>query len=169
MKMWKMLFIGLCGAGSLAAGSANASEVLYDGIAFIEGQQSGMESFNVSGPGTLTVDLSNIAWPVSLGSLNAVISSANGLLGPEMSEGTQSFQVTRGEQIFAQWFGTAQGPLDVGVYGLKIEFQPSGVLPVPLPTSIALLASGLGLLIWQRRHRKEFRLPGEAAPSEAAA
>ena len=90
---------------------------MYDSIGFIEGQQSGMESFNVSGPGTLTVELSNIAWPVALGSLNAVISSASGLLGPEMGDGTQSFQVTRGEQIFAQWFGTAQGPLDVGVYG----------------------------------------------------
>lgn len=163
MKIWKMLFIGLCGAGSLAAQSAGASEVIYDSIGFIQGQQSGMESFNISGPGTLTVELSNIAWPVALGSLDAVISSASGLLGPEMSDGTQSFQLTHGGEIFAQWFGTAQGPLDVGVYGLKIDFQPSGVAPVPLPTSIALLASGLGLLIWQRRHRKEFRLPSDAA------
>jgi hypothetical protein len=121
-----------------------------------------MESFDISGPGTLTVELSNEAWPAQLGSLNAVVSTAGGLLGPEMTAGTESFQLTGGE-VFAQWFGTAQGPLDVGVYGLKIEFQPSGVLPVPLPTSIALLASGLVLLIWQRRHRKEFRLPSEAA------
>jgi hypothetical protein len=162
MKIWKMLFIGLCGAGSLAAASAGASEVMYDGSGLIRGQQSGMESFNISGPGTLTVELSNVAWPEQLGSLNMVVSTSGGLLGPEMSAGTESFQLTGGD-VFAQWFGTAQGPLDVGVYGLKIEFQPSGVAPVPLPTSIALLASGLALLIWQRRHRKEFRLPSEAA------
>lgn len=162
MKIWKILFIGLCGVASLAAGSAGASEVIYDSTGFIRGQQSGMESFDISGPGTLTVELSNEAWPTQLGSLNAVLSTAGGLLGPEMTAGTESFQLTGGE-VFAQWFGTAQGPLDVGVYGLKIEFQPSGVLPVPLPTSIALLASGLVLLIWQRRHRKEFRLPSEAA------
>jgi hypothetical protein len=152
--------MGVFGAGTLAAvGSAGASEVIYDGAGFIRGQQSGMESFNVSGPGTLTVQLSNVPWPVPLGSLNAVISSPTGLLGPEMGTGTQTFQLTGGE-IFAQWFGSAQGPLNVGVYALKIEFQPNA-LPVPLPTSIALLVSGLALLGWQRRHRDEPRMQGQ--------
>src|ERR1700686_4375470 len=156
MNIRKMVMMGMFGAGTLAAvGSAGASEVIYDGAGFIRGQQAGMESFNISGPGTLTVELTNVAWPVTLGSLNAVISSAAGLLGPEMGSGTESFQVTGGGEIFAQWFGTAQGPLDVGVYALKIDFQPSGVMPVPLPTSIALLASGLALLGWQRRRRDE--------------
>jgi hypothetical protein len=152
--------MSIFGAGALAAvGSASAAEVMYDGAGFVRGQQSGVESFSVSGPGTLTVQLSNVAWPVSLASVNAVISTASGLLGPEMGEGTESFQLTTGGEVFAQWFGTAQGPLDVGVYGLKIEFQPGGALPVPLPTSIDLLACGLALLIWQRRHREEFGLP----------
>lgn len=145
--------MGMFGVGALAAGSAGAAEVIYDGAGFIRGQQAGMESFNAPGAGTLTVQLSNVAWPVPLGSLNAVISSASGLLGPEMGAGTNTFQVTGAGEIFAQWFGTAQGPLDVGVYALNIEFQPSGVMPVPLPTSIALLVSGLALLGWQRRHR----------------
>lgn len=150
-----MVMMGMFGAGALAAvGSAGASEVIYDGAGFIRGQQSGMESFSVSGPGTLTVELSNVAWPEQLASLNMVVSSPTGLLGPEMGAGTESFQVTGGE-IFAQWFGTAQGPLDVGVYALNIEFQPSGVTPVPLPTSIALLVSGLALIGWQRRHRND--------------
>jgi hypothetical protein len=154
MNIRKAVMMGMFGAGALAAGSAGA-EMMYDGAGFIRGQQAGMESFNVSGPGTLTVQLSNVAWPVPLGSLNAVISSASGLLGPEMGAGTNSFQVMGAGEIFAQWFGTAQGPLDVGVYALNIEFQPSGVTPVPLPTSIALLVSGLALLGWQRRHRKD--------------
>jgi hypothetical protein len=155
MNIRKMVMMGVFGAGVLAAvGSAGAAEVMYDGAGFIRGQQAGMESFNISGPGTLTVQLSNVAWPVPLGSLNAVISSASGLLGPEMSDGTQSFQLTHGGEIFAQWFGTAQGPLDVGVYALKIEFTPNA-LPVPLPASIGLLVSGLALLGWQRRQRNE--------------
>lgn len=145
--------MAVIGSGLLAAGSAGASEVLYDSVGFIQGQQSGMESFNVSGPGTLTVELTNIAWPVSLGSLNATISSPQfGLLGPEMGAGTQTFQLTGGGEIFAQWFGNAQGPLDTGVYAMKIEFTPS-VAAVPLPTSLALLISGLGLLAWQLRRR----------------
>jgi hypothetical protein len=152
MNSLKNVVTAVIGAGVLAAGSAGASEVLYDGAGLIRGQQAGMESFNVSGPGTLTVELTNVAWPVPLASLNATISSpASGLLGPEMGEGTESFQVTGGE-IFAQWFGNAQGPLDLGLYAMKIEFTPSGI-PVPLPTSIALLVSGLALLGWQRRRR----------------
>jgi hypothetical protein len=65
---------------------------------------------------------------------------------------TQIFNVSAGN-ITAQWFGTPQGSLNTGVYGLEIQFQPGS--PVPLPTSIALLLSGLGLLIWQRRTRNE--------------
>jgi hypothetical protein len=155
MNIRQMMMMGMVGAGALAAGSAGAAEVMYDGAGFIRGQQAGMESFNVSGPGTLTVQLSNVAWPVPLGSLNAVLSSASGLLGPEMGAGTNTFLVTGAGEIFAQWFGTAQGPLDVGVYAMNIEFQPSGVMPVPLPTSIGLLVSGLALLGWQRRRRDE--------------
>ncbi|HEY4445719.1 MAG TPA: PEP-CTERM sorting domain-containing protein [Steroidobacteraceae bacterium] len=147
--------MGMFGAVALAAGSAGAAEVEYDGAGFIRGQQAGMESFSVSGPGTLTVQLSNVAWPVPLGSLNAVISSASGLLGPEMGAGVESFQVSGAGEIFAQWFGTAQGPLNVGVYALKIDFSPSSVMPVPLPASIGLLLSGLALLGWQRRHRTD--------------
>jgi hypothetical protein len=153
MNIRKAVMMGMFGAGALAAGSAGA-EMIYDGAGMIRGQQAGMESFNVSGPGTLTVQLSNVAWPVPLGSLNAVISSASGLLGPEMGAGTNSFQVMGAGEIFAQWFGTAQGPLDVGVYAMNIDFKPNA-LPVPLPTSIALLVSGLALLGWQRRHRDE--------------
>jgi hypothetical protein len=155
MNIRKMVMMGAFGAGALAAvGSAGAADVMYDGAGFIRGQQAGMESFNVSGPGMLTVQLTNVAWPVPLASLNAVISSpGGGLLHPEMGEGTQSFQVTGGE-IFAQWFGTAQGPLDAGVYALKIEFTPNA-LAVPLPTSVGLLVSGLALLGWQRRRRDE--------------
>jgi hypothetical protein len=158
MNFLKCVVAVLIGAGVLAVGSASASEVLYDSAGFIRGQQSGMESFNVSGPGTLTVELTNVAFPMPLSSLNATVSSpAWGLLGPEMGEGVQSYQVTSGGEIFAQWFGNAQGPLDMGMYALKIEYTQSAI-PVPLPTSIALLVSGLALLGWQRRRANHFQL-----------
>jgi hypothetical protein len=36
---------------------------------------------------------------------------------------------------------------------MEIQFSPTS--PVPLPTSIALLLSGLALLLWQRRTRED--------------
>lgn len=144
-----ILGLGFC---ALPMTRANADTVLFDGSGFMTGTQSFSDTFNLTGPGTLTVTLSNIAWPQQLASLNFMLSSANGMMGPEMSAGTNSFHVAAGGNVFAQWFGTAQGPLNAGVFSLKIDFSPSAT-PVPLPTSVVLLLSGLALLLWQRRPR----------------
>jgi hypothetical protein len=134
----------------MSPSAARADTVLYDGTGFVVGTQSFVQSFNLSTPGTLTVTLTNVAWPEELASLNMLMTSSNGAMGSEMGAGTSSFNVKAGD-VFAQWFGTAQGPLDAGVFSMKIDFSPSGVAAVPLPTSIALLVSGLALLAWQRR------------------
>jgi hypothetical protein len=150
MKTLRLRWILPCLLGWLAAGSASASEVLYDGSGFMSGQQSFTDAFQVSGPGTLTVSLANIAWPEQLASLNMVVGTTSGLLGPEMGPGSQTFDIKNAGMVYADWFGTAQGPLDTGVYSMSIQFVPAGTA-VPLPYSIALLMSGLALLIWQRR------------------
>jgi hypothetical protein len=140
---------------ALPMARASADTVLYDGAGFLQGTESFAQTFNLTAPGTLTVTLSNIAWPQQLASLNFLLSSANGMMGPEMGTGTYTFAVVAGGNVFAQWFGTAQGPLNTGVYSLKIDFQPqAGGMPVPLPASVVLLLSGLALLWWQRRTRK---------------
>ncbi len=141
--------------GSMSATPTRAAQILYDGVGFMQGTQSFSESFNVASSGTLTVTLGNVPWPTQLSSLNMLVSQTSGASGPQMGAGTSSFNVNAGN-VFAQWFGTAQGPLNAGVYSLEIQFQPGAGTsgsPVPLPTSIALLLSGLGLLMWQRRAR----------------
>jgi hypothetical protein len=159
MKLRNILLAGAYLAGTLLGiGSARAAEVIFDGTGFLQGQQSFTDAFSVSGPGTLSVTLDNVSWPEQLSSLNLVLGTANGLLGPEMGAGSESFKINSGGKVFAQWFGTAQGPMDVGVYSMKIMFTPAGQLAVPLPASAALLASGLALLVWQRRHRTRFQL-----------
>jgi hypothetical protein len=153
MKTRAILIILLCGicAYGLSSTRARASEIIYDGAGLLMGQQSFEDSFSVSTAGTLTVTLTNVPWPESLANLNFVVGTSQGLLGPEMGAGTASFEVEAGN-IYAQWFGTAQGPLDAGSYSLNIQFTPSVVAPVPLPNSILLLFSGLALLAWQRRY-----------------
>lgn len=152
MKIRQLVVTMILGVSvwALPTNFAQAGEVMYEGLGFMQGTQTVTDSLTLASPGTLTVTLSNMAWPEPLASLNLMLTSANGMLGHEMmGGGTETFNVSSGN-VLAQWFGTAQGPLNAGVYGVKIEFQPS-VSTVPLPTSIALLLSGLGMLVWQRR------------------
>jgi autotransporter translocation and assembly factor TamB len=158
MKIWKNMSIGAAAlliGWSMGASRAGASEILYDGVGFLQGTQSFTDSFTLSSPGTMTVTLSNVAWPTQLASLDLLVSSPNGgALGPELdatnSTATATYNVAAGN-VVAQWFGTAQGSLNAGVYAMEIQFQPTN--PVPLPTSIGLFLSGIGLLIWQRKSR----------------
>jgi hypothetical protein len=134
--------------------AARADTVMYDGTTFVEGQQSFVQSFNISGPGTLTVTLATISWLDVISNLTGFVTTDSGVLGSTMSAGTESFQVDSGT-LYAHWFGNAQGSFGIGVLGVKIEFQPSVVTPVPLPASLLLLLSGLGVLFgWQRRERQ---------------
>jgi hypothetical protein len=152
MKLRSVFLVAMSALAFWSIGSNPVqAEVLYAGTGFLQGTQSFVQSFNLSSPGTLTVTLSNVAWPQQLANLNLLMTSTSGVLGPEMGAGTSTFNAKTGD-VFAQWFGTAQGPLNTGVYSMEIQFQPTGN-PVPLPTSIGLLLSGLGLLVWQRRTR----------------
>ncbi|HXP65360.1 MAG TPA: PEP-CTERM sorting domain-containing protein [Steroidobacteraceae bacterium] len=157
----------LCASLMAFAGArpAAAADVLYDGVGFLQGQQSFVQAFNITGPGTLTITLQNVAWPETLANLNMTLSTASGLMGPELGAGTETFNV-RGGPIYAQWFGTAQGPLDLGVYSLKVVFNASLTTPVPLPATGILLTLGLGILGWHLR-RQNTAFPHSAARSPA--
>lgn len=140
--------LAVLGLTGLAANSR--ADVLYNGNGFLTGTQSFTDTLNLPSAGTLTVTLGDIAWPMSLASLNLVVTSASGAMGPEMGIGTSTFNITSGGVITAQWFGTAQGALNAGVYTLEIQFQPLAQV-VPIPTSLVLFLSGLGVFLWQRK------------------
>jgi hypothetical protein len=147
--------------------ASRADTVLYDAGSFVQGEQSFTQSFNISGPGTLTVSMTDISWLDIVSDLNCFLSTASGLINPAANgsgSGSESFNVGSGP-IYAHWFGSAQGIYDLGVIGVKITFQPAGT-PVPLPASLVLLLSGLGVLFgWQRRPMQ----PATANASMAAA
>ena len=108
MKLKSLAALTLLLSTWIVTAPAHADTVLYDGTGFVVGTQSFVQSFNLSTPGTLEVTLTNVAWPEQLASLNMLLGSASGAMGPEMGAGTASFKVKAGD-VFAQWFGTAQG------------------------------------------------------------
>jgi hypothetical protein len=143
--------IVVIGAWVLPLTAARADAVLYDSAGFIQGKQSFVESFDITAPGTLTITLSNIPWLDTITDLNCFLTSSGGLIGKSMGVGSESFNVGSG-MVYAHWFGDADGAYGLGVYGVKIMFQPNGATTVALPRSLVLLLSGLGVLLgWQRR------------------
>ena len=141
----------ILGVSVFSMSAAQASVVLYDQAGLIQGQQSFVQSFDVTTAGTLTVSLSSIPWLDAISGLSCFLTTSSGLLGSSMSSGTESLSVGPG-MIYAHWFGDAAGAFGVGAYGLKIQFQAAGTA-VPLPTALVLMLSGLGILFgWQGRN-----------------
>jgi hypothetical protein len=154
MRIRNAFLVAVSALALWSMGPSQASAVtLYDGAGFLYGTQSFSDSFTLPSSGTLTVTLTNVAWPQQLASLKLMVESTDGVLksgDASASPFSSSFSVKAGD-VFAQWFGTAQGSLNTGVYTMSINFQPTVGNPVPLPTSIALFLSGIGLLLLQRR------------------
>ena len=155
MHIRKMIFIVLAAvtAWALPFSPASADTVLYNSSGFIQGQQSFVQSFDITTAGTLTVSLSDIPWLDTISNLNFFLTTASGTVGASMGAGTESVSVGPG-LVYAHWFGDAAGTFGVGAYGIELLFQPNGATPVPLPGAPILLLSGLGLLFGMRYRRR---------------
>lgn len=142
---------------ALMATLAQASTVLLADTTLVTGSESAVFSFNAPGPGTVSVQLTNLAWPQALSSLSFTATTANQVLtswsDASLSTQSASFLVAAGGTYFADIMAVAGGPLDLGVYSFSLGFTPAA--PVPLPSSGALLLGGvagiLGLILWWRR------------------
>jgi hypothetical protein len=132
-----------------ATEAARADTVLYDSASLLVGESGGSQALDFTTPGTLTITVTNIPWLDVVTDLTTFLSTPNGIVGNKMyAAGSETFSVGPGT-YYANWFGDAQGTYNEGVVGVKIQFQPSAV---PLPASLVLLLSGLGVIFgWQRR------------------
>lgn len=114
-------------------------------------------TLQITGPGTLTVTMTDLDWPTPLApntesfSLN---NSAGTTVGSFANGGTETFDITQAGTFYALAYAQAQAlpglSVGYGTYGLQIGFTPS----VVLPPSAALLASALlmiGGTAWRRR------------------
>ncbi len=128
---------------------APANVVLTDSVGFIRGTQIFTDTFDVATSGVLTVSLSAIPWLDTLQDLNCFASSpSGGVLSGTFNGNIESIKVRPGD-ISVNWYGTAAGTFGVGAYALQVDFQP-----VPIPASLPLLLSGLGVLWGLKRSRR---------------
>jgi hypothetical protein len=132
---------------------AKASEVLYDATGFMQGAQSFTDSFDLTAPGTLTITLTEVPWLDTIQNLNCFVSTTSGIIGSGTNGDTETVQVGPG-MVYAHWYGDAVGNYPFGVLGVSIAFTP--VNTVPLPATLGLLLSGLGVLsLWLATRRSQ--------------
>jgi len=150
---WLSLAIGLLGASAAQAGVILTSSQLVQGTSAISEFKY---TFDVSGPGTLDVSLTDMDWPAALKDLSFTAASASSVIGQIIGPGQASFDITSGGTLYAYVTGEATNPVSgpaygLGLFDLSISFAPSAV---PLPASLGLLlAALLGMALLQPRFR----------------
>ncbi len=141
----------ILGVGLLRPHPAQAGTVLYDSANFVVGQQSFVQAFTLTTAATVTVTLSSIPWLDTIMGLNCFLTSASGVVSSWTGEGSESVHLGAGT-YYSHWYGEAGGQYKIGVDKLRIEADYDHSTTVPLPASLVLLLSGLGVLFgWQRR------------------
>ncbi len=148
--------------GAIALESqAHAGEVLADSGVFF-GQGAAKYSLNASGPGMLSVNLTDYQWTSPLADLTLEISSGTQILAEMTGAGQTTVSLIGPGTYYAYVMGDGIGPLGVGAYGLLGNFQAlNQPTPVPLPASISLLLGGIAATLWSvRRNSRTGSDPG---------
>jgi hypothetical protein len=167
----RTLGIAVLGLSALLAGVAQASTVLLGDTTLVTGSETSVYSFEAPGPGTLSIQLTNLDWPQALSSLSFLAATPNHVLSSWSDPGTmftQSIQLAAGGRYFADVMATAGGPLDLGAYSLCMTFTPTGST-VPLPSSGLLLLGGLAGILALMRRRRTGGAPAVPLPAHSTA
>jgi hypothetical protein len=135
------LLVPLALLGLAAAPHARADVMMVD---MVRGNATADFSINATSAGTISAQVTNVAWPLPLSSLSFSLTSANNTLTSWSvpTSQSESFQVTPGT-YFAHISATATGLLDTGLFSLALSFNPNAV---PLPSSEWMLLIGVLVL-----------------------
>jgi hypothetical protein len=151
---WLALGVAVLGASAAQAGLIMSSSTLVQGTSAVSDVKY---TFNVSGPGTLDVSLTDMVWPASLNALSFTAATSSSVIGQINGAGQGSFDVTGGGTLYAYVTGEATNPANgpaygLGLFNLQINFTPSAV---PLPASLSLLLASLaGMTLFRLPFRR---------------
>jgi len=158
----RMAAVMTLGAFSLAQSPAAQAEELLLKAATTMVYGSAADTYSMTAPsaGTITAQVSSVAWPSPLAALSFNMSDASSLLNAQTLSSAQSVHAsdTTGQQpeiyevgagtYFAHVMATAGGPLNLGLYSVMFTFTPSAV---PLPAAAGMLLIGLMVFFALRR------------------
>lgn len=123
---------------------AQAATMVYEDVSFFNGVGTQSDAFKISTAGTYKATLTDFKF------LNRFTADFGLLVGTGVEEkgetlGPGSFTFTAMPGTYwASIAGVAEGPLHIGLFGVRIEQLSSAVVaPVPLPGGLLLLASAL--------------------------
>jgi hypothetical protein len=140
-------------ADSVAPASAEPGSIMLPELSgLISGRQSIATPIVIPVAGTLTITLSDLAWPEALQSLSFSLTDTHSVLAQLVSPGVLTVDISTPGQYFGFVYGAAQGALNLGLYSVSLSLTPS-VPQVPVPAAAWLLLSGCGALFSFRRRR----------------
>ncbi len=155
-----LLVICALGANSMAL----AAPVVYQDVGFFSGIGSNSESFRIDSAGVYKATLTDFKFPSAFSSnFGLMVSTSDTTVDSILGAGSFTFDALPG-LYWASVFGGTSQPLDLGLYGVRIE-QVNQILATPLPAGLMLLASGLVVLFGAGRGGA--RIPRRFSSSEA--
>lgn len=144
--MMRNMVAGVLLVGGLFGAEANASTVVYEDVGFIRGVGFESDSFTVASDGDYRVTLTDFSFPSTFEELSLSITTYNSTITSITGAGWFDFEAKSGTTYYANVFGLAGGPLDLGLYGIGVESLSAPVSSVPLPAPLLLLSSALVVL-----------------------
>jgi hypothetical protein len=125
---------------------AEAASVVYEDVGFIRGVGYESDSFTVASDGSYRVTLTDFSFPSEFDQLSLSITTYKSEINFIEGAGWFDFEASSGITYYANVYGVAGGPLDLGLYGVGVEALSAPVSHVPLPASLLLMSSALVVL-----------------------